>query len=209
MVERRVQRALDLDWRRPGDLVHVLGVELRGAVVVPLGEHRTLLRFRADRADVVDKRLRLTDYKTGRRPQQFARDVDAGERLQGAAYARCADAGGRDASGRYLFVHEEVEDRFAAVELRRDDAFVADGFPRVAAALWHAIADGRFFPRVEDEYGKEPDACRWCAVAAACTRGDSTWRRRLREAGRHGDPQLTALWRRTLVARDDAAEAEA
>ena len=62
-------------------------------------------------------------------------------------------------------------------------------------AAWDA---GEFFPRLVDEKGAEPDACRFCDVAEACLRGDSGARARLAAwtGAQHDDPSsLLALWR--------------
>ena len=55
----------------------------------------------------------------------------------------------------------------------------AERFDDVTARLLHAWRVGAFGPRLEGASGSEPRQCEWCAVSAACLRGDSGARRRL------------------------------
>jgi hypothetical protein len=198
-----------LDWTADGGL-HVLGVELEGRLEVDdLAGRGRSIHFRADRLDLGDRGLVLTDYKTGKRPISAAKQdrwrrkhllasVAHGERLQAVAYALAAGEPGD--TGRYLFVHPELgsdrslEDRgLRDVRVAGDDAELAEAFAvaaRAALATWDA---GTFFPRfVEPDKDEEPVRCRYCEVRDACLRGDSGARGRLRRWMDRRHAQFTA-----------------
>lgn len=217
-------RRADWDAGDAGD-VAALAVEVEGAIEVPdaAGGAALPLRFKADRVDVADGRLRLTDYKTGKgisegkkpetRHGHLLADVQSGRRLQAVAYALAGAAGAKatGAVGRYLFLKPEIPFREFAVD-DGEGAFGAAFATAVAAGLG-AWRTGAFVPRVVDPRGrKEPPACSYCAVAEACLRGDSGARRRLAEWTAGGEAEapgasaaeaaLLAVWRLPAAERD-------
>ena len=100
----------------------------------------------------------------------------AGLRLQVPAYALAGDG-----SGRYLFLHPDL-DGVREIAAASNDPKMAEAFHTAVGAALDAWRQGAFPPRVvEADRNKEPTACRWCEVAQACVRGDSGARRRLRE----------------------------
>ena len=136
-------------------------------------------RFRFDAAQREGETLVLLDFKTGK-----AAKKEAGQRehlitlweregLQGAAYA----VAGRGV-GRYLYLHPEHEG-----EPKQDVVYAPEVANTLREALWffqQAAEQGLFFPRLVDpKNGAEPEACKACPVAAACSRGESGARRRL------------------------------
>ncbi|MCZ6507369.1 MAG: PD-(D/E)XK nuclease family protein, partial [Acidobacteria bacterium] len=188
-----LDRARQLDWTSEAGL-HVLGVELEGKLDIPdpSGAQRAI-HFRADRLDLGDHGLILTDYKTGRRTVSSAKQprsrrkhllqsVARGERLQAVAYALAAGQAGD--SGRYLFLHPETENDRGVRDVRigADDAELESAFTTAAGAALATWDAGSFFPRlVQPDRDEEPKRCQYCAVRDACLRGDSGARRRLRE----------------------------
>jgi PD-(D/E)XK nuclease superfamily len=191
-VEPHLEQARRLDWADGGP--HVLGVELEGALEIEdLAGRRRSIHFRADRLDLGDRGLALTDYKTGRKVVSAAKQdawrrkhlvacVRRGERLQAVAYAL---AGGEAAdSGRYLFLNPDLGDDRGVREVRiaAGDVELADGFKAAAGVALAAWDAGVFFPRVvQPDKDEEPQRCDYCAVRQACSRGDSGARLRLRE----------------------------
>jgi RecB family exonuclease len=175
------------DWRAGS--VPAAGAEVVGEVEVAdaAGRPRRLL-FKADRADARGRGLVLTDYKTGRplstaktdayRRRHLLAEIAAGRKLQAAAYALAEGA----AAGRYLFLKPGLAAdarEFAVAAEDRDAAAAFAAAARAALAAWDA---GAFFPRVAlPDENREPPACRWCAVAEACVRGDSGARSRIFE----------------------------
>jgi len=152
----------------------------------PAGERRRL-RFRADRADLVDGALRFTDYKTGRqlsdardadrRRLQLLAEIRAGKRLQAVAYGI---AGGPRARGRYLFLRPDLAPAAREVAVEDGDREARAAFAAAVRAVLDAWDAGSFFPRLVDPSGRrEPSRCTLCAVAEACLRGDPGSRRRL------------------------------
>jgi superfamily I DNA/RNA helicase len=182
-----VVRALELDWPTEGSSLAVLGAEVLGeGIVLDVEGRQRRVGFRADRADHLDERLRLSDYKTGRplstgrsaetRQSHLVAALARGEWLQGAIYA----SSGADVVGRYLFLQPDLDVELSALELATDDAAVREVLPRVLRVLLAAWDEGAFVPRLEEVTGREPSTCRYCKVAEACVRGDSSARRRWR-----------------------------
>ncbi|HXO43626.1 MAG TPA: PD-(D/E)XK nuclease family protein, partial [Thermoanaerobaculia bacterium] len=186
-----VDVAGEVDWPSPGAVVQVCASEIDGELLLELpggatGERRRL-RFRADRADLVDGRLQLTDYKTGRqlsdardagrRRLQLLAEVRAGKRLQAVAYGM---AGGPRARGRYLFLRRELAPEAREVAVEAGDREARAAFTAAVRAVLDAWDAGSFFPRLVDPSGRrEPSRCTLCAVAEACLRGDPGAGRRL------------------------------
>ena len=133
-----------------------------------------------------------------RRADHFVADVRRGAALQAVAYAiGASDPEGR-AQGRLLFLQHgalpALRERVAA----SDDAVLVEAFRASARAALAAHDAGAHVPRlVEVASGDEPDACAWCEVRAACLRGESGPRRRLRawthEAAAADAPLATPL----------------
>lgn len=189
--------ARQVDW--PGGTEpHVLAAEDEGSIVV--AGHT--LRFRYDRADATAFGVQVTDYKTGRRvfpgaaphrsPKQsgekFAADVAGGEKLQAVAYGLwAAETFGRlQAEGRYVFLSPDIEtDKDPRIlSAASHDSSLVEAFGDAVGIVVRAHAAGLFPPRVvKPTTDEEPAACGWCAFASACVRGDSGFRRRLREFG--------------------------
>lgn len=182
--------ARDTDWG-PGGRVHsVVAVEVEGEA--PGSGGARPVRFRADRVDRDASGLVLTDYKTGRpasdakqeatRRRHLLRQVAKGRALQAAAYAA---AGGGGSRGRYLWLRPDLgrapEAERTAVVPASDPGFAA-AYAEAVEAVAQALDAGTMFPRVE-EVGSDrvPDHCAYCAVAEACRRDDSGFRRRLVE----------------------------
>ena len=186
-----VDVAGEVDWPSPGAAVPVCASEIDGELLLELpggaaGERRRL-RFRADRADLVDGRLQLTDYKTGRqlsdardagrRRLQLLAEIRAGKRLQAVAYGI---AGGPRARGRYLFLRPELASAAREVAVEAGDREARAAFSAAVRAVLDAWDAGSFFPRLVDPSGRrEPSRCALCTVAEACLRGDPGARRRL------------------------------
>ncbi len=143
-VRPYLEVARRLDWSGDGSL-HVLGVELEGRLeIADLAGRERSIYFRADRLDLGDRGLVLTDYKTGKRAVSSAKQdrsrrkhllesVARGERLQAVAYALAAGEPGD--TGRYLFVHPELGDgpggsRAAGRARRRRRRGAGDGLHR-------------------------------------------------------------------------------
>jgi hypothetical protein len=193
----------DVDWPAADSEVMVVASETQGELRLP--GHPALLRFRADREDLVAGRRRFTDYKTGRplaagtpakRREKLLAEVAAGRRLQAVAYLEAA--GPAPAVGRYLFLSPEVATvQGRAFEVDSADAAARAAFGAAASAALAAWESGSFFPRLTDPAGrKEPARCGWCELAEACLRGDSGARRRLTSwtahAGAGPPPTLAA-----------------
>ena len=165
------------------------------------------LGFIVDRADLVDGVLRLTDYKTGKPVADVKREdtkrekllgaISEGRALQPAAYLAAAQAlGAAQAEGRLLYLREELDDRSRDFVARHDDTELTAAFEATARTAFAALDTGTLFPRlVLSDKDKEPPACDWCEVAAACLRGESNQRARLRE------------WAANEAARRDTASA--
>ena len=179
------------DWAGGDCLKGVLASEVSGLAQIQ-GVDRPL-RFRADRVNKDDDGLCLVDYKTGRpvsvaqkgatRRKHLLTEVKKGRMLQATVYAAALPEGA--ARGRYLWLKPEIGEapeaaRWAVISGTESDfgAATKDAVAAVAAAR----EEGVVFPRVE-EVGSDdvPDHCKYCAVAEACRRDDSGFRRRLVE----------------------------
>lgn len=164
--------ARDLDFAGPDGPPAVLGAEIKGSIV-DSATGRTVT-FRADR---VDAGPILTDYKTGKpRPVD---EIGKGLQLQASVYARAA---GPDAIGRYLYLGGDAglsnEDRELVVA--GDDDELMEAANRALEVILAAWTLGVFFPRVEDAGRSGIKAsCRFCSIAEACRRDDSSFRRQL------------------------------
>jgi hypothetical protein len=173
-----LERVRALEWA-DGEGPPVLGAELEGAVAIAsAGGGERAIRFRADRADLVDGALVLVDYKAGApiseakqadtRQKHLLAQIARGRRLQGPAYARAA------AEGRYVFANPEIEDASAVVAIAHDDPDARARFEEAARDLLAAFERGAFPPRLlgEKRSGKGP-ACERCDVAEACLQGET------------------------------------
>jgi RecB family exonuclease len=181
-------RARDEDWRG-GEGLRVLGAELSGEAVVEAGGCARRIGFRVDRADEAAGALRLTDYKTGRHPderktaeakrKQLLAALREGRLLQPAAYLHAARPG-EAATGRLLYLREDSPEGDRERSVAVGDAEVAAAFAESARVVLAAADAGAWLPRLVEPTGAgEPLACRWCEVATACSRGESGPRRRL------------------------------
>jgi hypothetical protein len=180
-----------LDWGDPAGL-EVLGAELGGEVAVSDVAGRTRrVGFRVDRADLIDGLLRLTDYKSGRpvsdkktastRREHLLDAVKQGRALQGVAYRAGASAHATRTQGRLLFLREDLDDDVRSFAAEAEDVDLVEAFEATARSVFAANDAGTFFPRlVLANEDKQPNACDWCEVSAACLRGESGQRARLR-----------------------------
>jgi hypothetical protein len=186
-----VQRALEGDWTLP-----LLGVEIEGTATFGEGAGRRAVHFRADRAQLREGELLLTDFKTGAaaKDARLDDDIARGRRLQVAAYALCDGAGERPRAGRYEFLGSE--DRAQGTLERPGDDELRDRAGAAIQVLASALEAGIFVPRVElPGSGNDPDACEYCRYREACIRGDSGQRRRLVRAAEDAEGPLGRLWR--------------
>jgi RecB family exonuclease len=190
LLERRalplLQRVRALDW--PGDGSAVLGAEITGSLEITRADGTTRkLTFRADRADLVDGRVALVDYKTGQpiskakkaetRLRDLLAQIAQGRRLQGPAYARAGEA---VCEGRYLFAKDDLPVETARVVIRRDDADAREGFEAATRDLLAAYELGAFPPiLVGKKRAGKARACDSCDVAEACLQGETGSRRHL------------------------------
>ncbi len=175
-----------------GGLPAVVGAELEAELRVRgADDEEALLRFRADRVDSVDGRLRLVDYKTGRPVSDAAQEkkrrehllsaLRAGKRLQVAAYAALPHPPG-EVDGRFLFVRPGIEPAHAQVDVAQGDEEARDAFLEATATLLRGLASGTFPPRLlAGNLAEENAACESCLLSEACVRGDTGARRRHRE----------------------------
>jgi RecB family exonuclease len=181
-----LERIRALDWAGEGPAV--LGAEVTGSLPIARADGSTrTLRFRADRADLVDGGVALVDYKTGqpiskvktasKSYEKLLAQVAQGRRLQGPAYAR---AGELVRAGRYLFAKDGALDANASVVIASDDAQVRERFEAAARELLAAYELGAFPPVL---LGKKragtARACDSCDVAEACLQGETGSRRHL------------------------------
>jgi hypothetical protein len=179
--------------------------------------------FRADRADR-DARgvLRLTDYKTGRpvhdakgdapRLAKFEKEVSAGRYLQAPVYWLAARALAEAAEGRFLFLRDDTPPEARVFAVDRTCEGVASAFLQAAGVVLDAWDRGALLPRlVESSKDQEPRSCTWCEVSAACVRGESAQRRRLRDwaARAARDPRSLGPAERALLALHQLGAASA
>ncbi|HUK14507.1 MAG TPA: PD-(D/E)XK nuclease family protein [Thermoanaerobaculaceae bacterium] len=197
-------------WPATG-AIDALGVEVTGEARVAHRGGERGLRFRADRAERLDGRLVLTDYKTGKpvadgkqqetRRRQLEAAVRGGRALQAVAYA--LGTGTETGRGRYLYLRPDLAEELRVLAADGDDAPLREAFAGAIAAILDAWDLGALFPRLEvPGGGEEPPTCRWCEVREACVRGDSAARRRLARWAADGggtptpaEAALAALWR--------------
>ena len=202
-LARSVRGCLDAarasDWRDGGPAV--LGVEIEGELRVADGAGRARrVGFWADRVDAAgDGGLSLTDYKTGRpiagpsggepaktderRRAHLLAAVRSGSALQAPAYwlaARQLDPE-RPAEGRFLFLRDGIPDAARSLRVDARSEGIESAFGDAVRAVLGALDRGTLFPRLVDARDDEPPACQWCEVAAACLRGESGPRARLRD----------------------------
>jgi len=203
-----------VDWRDPEGLA-VLGVEVTGEVLLRDGADRERrLHFRADRADL-DARgvLRLTDYKTGapisravrleKRAEAFEKKVASGSFLQAPMYWLAASELAPIAEGRFLFLGDGLADDARVLRVGASEGGIAASFEAAARVVLEAWDRGALGPRLAGRSGDEPSACRWCEVSAACLRGESVHRARLRDwerAAAAGEIPLATPAERALLA---------
>jgi hypothetical protein len=205
----------------------VRAAEVYGETTLPdPGGHGRRIFFKADRAELFDGSLRLTDFKTSKPPSSAGDPTQRykgllgrmakGALLQAPVYARAGrELLGGDAvsEGRYLHLSTDVDTDRLVFPLDADDEVATALFEQVAGALLALWDAGGLFPRLERvETEEEPKACDYCDLKEACARGDSGVRRRLREwfRERPAEPRDDGL-QRALVAgwRLEAAKWEA
>jgi len=229
VLDGYLEVARSVDWDNGATTLPVIGVEVKGSIEVAdaVGARRSVF-FRVDRAERLDDRVRLTDYKSGKpddakaatQRSHLLRDIARGERLQAAAYVQAVR--GEPVEARYLYLRpmSEGEAPARAVSVMGDDASAAAAFHGATRVLLQAWDAGSFFPRLTTPDGRnEGSRCRTCDVAEACLRQDSGARRRLvawalqqrEEGGAHKDGDaasmaLGALWR--LASGEAAPEKE-
>lgn len=209
-LARRARGYLDEARRaEDGSAPSALGVESHGLVQLRDAQGRPReVRFIADRVDVLDGALRITDYKTGNPPatqkgvdarvDELRKRVAAGTLLQASAYA-FSDASA-PVEGRYLYLAPDASDvsRVLAAPTSAEDRAVFEGVVRTLLA---GLDAGCFLPRMRRaREDLEPRGCTTCEVKDACLRGDSGARARLgawAEAESAGSPvegASRALW---------------
>ena len=185
--------ARETDWTDPAG-PRVLGAELSGEAVVRVAEGRVQrIAFRADRVDAGAGSFRVTDYKTGKVPSDAAgpdtrrkhllEKVEQGTLLQAVAYlAAASERAERDVAGRFLFLRSDVESDLREHLVTREDGDLVERFEGVVRTVVAARDAGAYPPRlVEPGRDGVPRACEDCELAPACSQGESSARRRLRE----------------------------
>ncbi len=186
------------EWSKGIDLV---GVELEGRVDVPLSKDEDAPRrpvfFKADRVDMHEGVLRLTDYKTGKSQirGEFLKRFRHGTMLQAALYA--ASQPSQKGLGRYLFLRPELKHRaLRDIDFQDDESASRDELLYIVGLLLSGLEQGIMLPRLAEPWrNKEPDQCDRCDVAEACYRGDSNVRGRLRAlAGEEAAPPDEDEW---------------
>jgi CRISPR/Cas system-associated exonuclease Cas4 (RecB family) len=197
-----------LEWE-DGFLGGVLGTEVEGSTTVP-GVSRTL-SFRADRVDSDGETIVLLDYKAAKPMSTAAREstrsdhlrkrIARGRLLQAAAYSQAS--GVENARGQYLYLkpNEDWTAEMREVVVDGDDDVLVEDFTTAIRTIATARAEGVVFPRVDEADGKTAEHCAHCAVAEACRRDDSAFRRDLvqwmNSVEDSGDPAVDAaraLW---------------
>jgi len=175
-----------LEWES-GLLGGVLGTEVEGNTTIP-GVSRTL-SFRADRVDIDGETIVLVDYKAAKPMSTAAREstrsdhlrkkIARGRLLQAAAYSQAS--GIENSRGQYLYLkpNEDWTDEMREVVVDGDDDLLVEPFTTAIRTIATARAEGVAFPRVEEADGKKAEHCSYCAVAEACRRDDSAFRRDL------------------------------
>jgi CRISPR/Cas system-associated exonuclease Cas4 (RecB family) len=174
-----------LEWES-GLLGGVLGTEVEGSTTVP-GVARTLF-FRADRVDSDGETIVLVDYKAAKpmstagkptRIDHLQKKIARGRLLQAAAYSQTSAI--ENARGEYLYLkpNEDWTDEMREVVIESDNDALVEVFSTAIETIVTARAEGVVFPRVEEADGKTAEHCSYCAVAEACRREDSAFRRDL------------------------------
>lgn len=201
-----LEQAHRLDWQDPAE-PRPVAAELGGSLEIGAAENQRRLHFQADRVDLEGNRLRLSDYKTGRRAlsravtektraKHLIDSIRQGRWLQAAAYARAA--GDAEDQGRYVFLHPDFDgpEGTRIVTVDATDEAAQQAFDDAMSKILDAWMAGCFFPRlVEPDDDRQPTACDYCGVAEACLRGDSAARGRLRD---------WSAQRRTQTATEDS-----
>ena len=176
----------DLEWGT-GALPAVLGTEVEGWARIPDVAQR--LRFRADRVDVENDSTVLVDYKAAKpeveaatepfRSKNIRARIARGRLLQGAAYSRAE--GVHSGVGRYLYLKpkDDWKDEIREIEISGNNRDFVEPFEGAVRAISEARSHGVVFPRVEEADGRSAVHCSYCAVAEACRRDDSAFRRSL------------------------------
>ena len=182
-----VERAQELLLREDTRLI---GTELEGRVDTPLGR----VEFRADLVERAAGRLRLSDFKTSKsiaslatqekRELRLLAELRAGRALQAGVYAVSSG------EGRYVFLRPDIRDDHAIVGTHADREGLRENLDHALRLGQGGLAEGVFFPRLENPDGKEPARCSWCDVAEACLRSDSGSRTRLAKLAQPGDREL-------------------
>ncbi len=175
-----------LEWGR-GALGGVLGTEVEGSTTVPGVSHT--LSFRADRVDSDGEIIVLVDYKAAQpmstavtestRRDHLRNKIARGRLLQAAAYSQASAI--ENARGEYLYLkpNQDWTDEMREVAVDGDDDALVEPFSTAIRTIAAARAEGIAFPRVEEADGKTAEHCSYCAVAEACLREDSAFRRDL------------------------------
>jgi hypothetical protein len=215
-----LERVREVDWSEDHSL-RVLGAELTGGVRLEgPGGHRWI-RFRADRADLRDGRLCLTDYKTGQHFSETAKkketvmrhllkQVKAGQWLQIVSYVLIPGHG--EVEGRLLFLKPDLSAHLHILSITTGQEQLEEAFQEAVSVILGAMEEGTLFPRLVDPKGKkEPSRCQYCDVSEACLRGDSGMRSRLLAWTQHGPPKggpqsLEAFWRLWFIGLEGEEE---
>ncbi len=190
LLAARARQFLDvehaLEWES-GGLPGVLGTEVEGWATVPGVDHE--LWFRADRVDAGEGTTELVDYKAANpavdastepfRSANIRKLIARGRLLQAAAYARAEGVG--SGVGRYLYLKpkEGCKEEIREIAIAGDDPDFVEPFEAAVQTIAAARSHGVAFPRVEEADGRAADHCSYCAVAEACRRDDSAFRRDL------------------------------
>jgi hypothetical protein len=165
--------------------------EVNGVIeLVPPEAPPLQLSFRADLVQRREEELHLIDFKTGSpfiktsgeasRRKHLMRALRSGTRLQGMAYALAARQVAEGTGwGSYLHLWPDPRPLPPWIDFRGNDEEASAALGEVVNTLYEARRSGSLFPRLVDPTGqKEPDACKYCEVAAACVRQDSQSRQR-------------------------------
>jgi hypothetical protein len=114
-----------------------------------------------------------------------------------------------------LYLRDDLDDEVRLFEAGPDDADLVAAFEATARTVFTASDAGTLFPRlVLADQDKEPRACDWCEVSAACLRGESGQRARLRrwadaaERGVESDPTGRALFGLFAIGREPEPRSE-
>jgi RecB family exonuclease len=163
-----------------------LGVEVEGE----LDAHgKEPVRFKADLVEERGGTRFVWDYKTGtvdpfapapasKLRERLIEGAASGAFLQAAAYT--AAARHEQARGGYAFLGGSFAQEPALVACDPEDTELDASLSETLELLRGAVEAGTFPPRLELTSGSEPSRCGWCELGAACLRGDSGPRRRLR-----------------------------